>query len=105
MEVCTMAERDIVAAILRYTKTVPDCFAWKTHGDVYSTKGIPDIIACVAGRFIALEVKQSGGRATKLQAHTLHQIAEAGGTAQVVTSLQEAKRLVQHVREEMSNDG
>ena len=37
-----MTERDIVAAILRLLKKTPDCFAWKEHGGMYGTAGIPD---------------------------------------------------------------
>ena len=59
-----MAERDIVAAILRLLKKTPDCFAWKEHGGMYGTAGIPDIIACIGGRFVAFEVKTAGGRGT-----------------------------------------
>ncbi|MEG1446992.1 MAG: VRR-NUC domain-containing protein, partial [Ruthenibacterium sp.] len=42
-----MKESDIVKSILRTLKTVPHCFAWKEHGGMYGTAGIPDIIACV----------------------------------------------------------
>ena len=38
-----MKESDIVRAILKYLKTVPDCFCWKEHGGMYGTAGIPDI--------------------------------------------------------------
>ena len=30
-----MLEKDIVQAILKYLKTVPECFAWKEHGGMY----------------------------------------------------------------------
>ena len=40
-----MKESDIVKAIMKYLKTVPRCFAWKEHGGMYGTAGIPDIIA------------------------------------------------------------
>ena len=56
-----MAERDIVAAILRLLKRTPRCFCWKEHGGMYGTAGIPDIIACVDGRFVAFEVKTETG--------------------------------------------
>ena len=46
----------------------PRCFAWKEHGGMYGTAGIPDIIACVDGRFYAFEVKTETGKPTKLQA-------------------------------------
>ena len=35
-----MAERDIVAAILRLLKKTPGCFAWKEHGGMYRTAGM-----------------------------------------------------------------
>ena len=52
-----MSEKEIVSKILRYLKTVPKCFAWKEHGGIYGTAGIPDIIACIDGKFYAFEVK------------------------------------------------
>ena len=57
-----MLEKDIVKAIMKYLKTVPRCFAWKEHGGMYGTAGIPDIIACVDGRFYAFEVKTDSGK-------------------------------------------
>lgn len=86
-----MAEKDIVANILRFLKTVPGCFAWKTHGGVYGTAGIPDIIACVDGRFFAFEVKTASGKATQLQQATIRKILAAGGTALVARSVDEVR--------------
>lgn len=84
-----MAEKDIVAAILRYLKALPECFAWKTHGGMYGTAGIPDIIACIGGRFYAFEVKQPKGRLTDLQKVMIRKIRAAGGVAARVTSVDE----------------
>ncbi|XBX04217.1 VRR-NUC domain-containing protein [Enterocloster clostridioformis] len=89
-----MLEREIVAAIMRYLKDLPGCFAWKTHGGMYGTAGIPDIIACVGGRFCAFEVKQPGGRLSRLQEVTLKKIEDAGGVAGKVTSVEDVKRLL-----------
>lgn len=86
-----MLEKDIVAAILRHLKNRPRCFAWKTHGGMYGTAGIPDIIACVDGRFYAFEVKQPTGNLTRLQEVTLEKIRAAGGVAVMVTSVEEVK--------------
>ncbi len=88
----TNMEKDIVAAILRYLKQRPRCFAWKTHGGMYGTAGIPDIIACMDGRFYAFEVKQPGGRLSRLQEVTLNKIVAAGGVAVMVTSVDEVKK-------------
>jgi len=90
-------ERDIVAAILRFLKNEDACFAWKTHGNQFSA-GIPDIIACVHGQFVAFEVKRPGGKTTKLQEATLRRISEAGGVAAVVHSVDEARAALENVK-------
>ena len=74
-------EKDIVAAILRHLKHRPRCFCWKTHGGMYDTAGIPDIIACVDGRFVGLEVKQPGGKLSQLQETTIEKIRPPFGFA------------------------
>ena len=89
-----MAEKDITNAILRYLKTVPCCFAWKEHGGMYGTAGIPDIIACAKGRFFAFEVKTATGKATPLQETTIRKILAAGGTAAVVRSVDEVRAIL-----------
>lgn len=86
-----MKESDIVKAIMKYLKTVPGCFCWKEHGGMYGTAGIPDIIACINGRFYAFEVKTENGRLTKLQESTIRKILTAGGTALVVRSVYEVR--------------
>lgn len=89
-----MLECEIVAAVMRHLKGVPGCFAWKTHGGMYGTAGIPDIIACIHGRFCAFEVKQPGGRLTRLQEAALKKIEDAGGVAGKVTSVEDVKKLL-----------
>ena len=89
-----MAEKELAAKILRYLKTVPRCFAWKEHGGMYGTAGIPDIIACIDGRFYAFEVKTSEGKTTKLQDATLRKILAAGGRAFVVRSVDEVRTAI-----------
>ena len=89
-----MAERDIVAAILRLLKRTPECFAWKTHGGMYGVAGIPDIIACLNGRFVAFEVKTETGKLTKLQEITIQKIKAARGQAYMVTSAAEVAAIL-----------
>ena len=86
-----MLEKDIVNKILRYLKTVPDCFCWKEHGGMYGTAGIPDIIACIGGRFFAFEVKTETGKTTALQEATIRKILACGGHAYVVQSVDEVR--------------
>ena len=87
-------ESVIVRSILNHLKSMPDCFAWKEHGGMYGTAGIPDIICCIGGRFFALAVKNEKGTVTKLQEATIDKIKAAGGTAAVVRSVEDVKQVV-----------
>lgn len=90
-----MLEKDIVKAIMNYLKAVPNCFCWKEHGGMYGTAGIPDIIACINGRFFGFEVKTEDGKPTKLQEATIRKILAAGGTALVVRSVDEVRTVIE----------
>jgi Holliday junction resolvase len=92
-----MLERDIVAAILKLLKKTPLCFAWKTHGGVYGTAGIPDVIVCYRGRFVAFEVKTPSGKLTKLQENTIARIKNAKGQAFKVTSAAEVAAILKQL--------
>ncbi|GHU82192.1 hypothetical protein FACS1894196_0110 [Clostridia bacterium] len=92
-----MLEKDIVAQILRYLKTAPCCFCWKQHGGQYGTAGLPDIICCINGRFVAFEVKTPAGKLTKLQEIAMAKINAANGSAYKVTSVQEVKQVLQTI--------
>lgn len=89
-----MLEKNIVAAIMRHLKSVPMCFAWKEHGGMYGTAGLPDIICCYGGRFLAFEVKVPGNELTKLQEATITKIQAAKGKAYKVTSVEEVKSIL-----------
>lgn len=71
----SLKEADIVRAILRYLKTVPNCFCWKEHGGMYGTAGIPDVIAC----------------------SVLRKIQKCGGNAAIVRSVEEVKRMLEEI--------
>lgn len=86
-----MIEKDIIREIMAFLKAVPGCFAWKEHGGMYGTAGLPDIICCINGRFIAFEVKTPSGKLTKLQRVTLQKIEDAKGKARMVRSRGEVK--------------
>ena len=93
-----MLEKDITLAIMRFLKSVPGCFCFKEHGGMYGTTGLPDIICCVNGRFVGLEVKTATGRLTKLQEVTLAKINAAGGLGVVVRSVDEVKTIIEEIR-------
>lgn len=86
-----MKEKTIERQIRNYLTSVG---AWhiKTHGNMFSRAGTPDILACLNGRFVAIEVKQPGGRVSPLQMAHIKLINQAGGVAFVAYSLEEAKK-------------
>ena len=84
-----MRESDIVRAVLTHLRSLSRCFCWKEHCGMYGTAGIPDIIACIDGRFYGFEVKTEKGKVTKLQEATLRKIQKAGGVAAVVRSVED----------------
>lgn len=50
----------------------------------YGRAGIPDIICCVSGSFLAIECKAGKGKTTALQDREIDAIRTAGGAAIVV---------------------
>ena len=95
----TVKEADLITTINKYLATLPETFAWKEHGGQYGTAGIPDIIVCHRGRFIALEAKVGKNQPTKLQAVTIEQIRKAGGTAAVVRSVADVKTIISELED------
>jgi hypothetical protein len=53
-------------------------------GGMYATAGTPDILACMHGRFIGIEVKAGTNKPTALQVGALKRIDDAGGLALVI---------------------
>ena len=97
-----LKEKDITNKIMKYLKTVPNCFCWKEHGGMYGTAGIPDIIACINGRFYAFEVKTESGKLTKLQEIMIQRIQKANRKAYKVTSIDEVKNILDNLEDKPS---
>lgn len=89
-----MKEKAITASIITFLRSSPRGWAEKTHGSAFSA-GEPDIKACVGGRAIFLEVKQPGLQPTKLQEAKLLRWRIAGAVAEVVSSKEETKAVLE----------
>ena len=59
--------------------------------------GIPDIICCVNGFFLAIECKAGKGKTTALQDRELSRIRDAGGNAIVVYDTDDDMRVLHAV--------
>lgn len=64
---------------------------------MYGTAGIPDVICCLHGNFLAFEAKVPGNKPTKLQESTIRRINESGGVARVVYTMDEVRETVEAV--------
>jgi len=93
-----MKEQSLIEQVKSYLNGYPGLFYWKEHGGIYGTAGIPDIIICYQGRFIALECKSKNRKPTVLQQITINKINRAGGTAVVVYCLDEVKELLKQFK-------
>lgn len=58
----------------------------------YGRKGIPDIIGCYKGRFIAIEVKAEGGVLTEWQEKELKSIDRASGWTLIAYCVEDVKK-------------
>lgn len=59
--------------------------------------GVPDLVCCVAGKFLAIECKANGNKPTALQRAEINGIIESGGTAIVVDETNWERELVYHI--------
>lgn len=58
---------------------------WWVKAQMVAIRGIPDLLICANGVFVAWELKVGNNKASDLQGWTLDNISKAGGTARVVT--------------------
>lgn len=72
----------------------------KYHGGPFTRAGVPDLLGCVLGRFVALEVKRPGHHATPVQLKRIAQLKAAGAISGVVRSFEDAVQLIEAGRAE-----
>lgn len=96
----TTLVRNIRTAILR---EYPNAWIFKVHGSPYQTVGTPDLLVCVAGRLVGMEVKAQRpgesaehalGRVTPAQHAQIGEILASGGVAGPVLSVADALDLI-----------
>lgn len=64
-------------------KFIEDEGGWqvKFFANRMTKKGIPDVLACINGYFVAIEVKAQNGEPSELQIYHCEKIRKAGGFA------------------------
>lgn len=94
------AEGNLRRRVTRWLRGQPDVWFVPVTGGMRQRKGTPDLLLCVAGRFLAVELKAPGKDPTRLQRVTLADIAAAGGCAIVARSLADVQEIVDRIRDE-----
>lgn len=73
------------------------CYFVKQFGCAFTKSGVPDLLCCVNGKFIAIEVKAENGKVSDLQTYNIERIKEAGGVAVVAkpSDFNDLKKLIE----------
>jgi len=88
-----LPEKQVENEIKRYLDNI-GAYHIKTLGGSVPA-GTPDILACVNGVFVAIEVKKpKGGVVSALQKSKLKKIRKAGGVSMVAKSVEEVKEVL-----------
>ena len=77
-------EKKFENQIKEYLVSIDAWFIKYWAGSQFTKNGIPDLLCCINGYFVAIEVKQQQGRPSKLQLYNIEKIRQAGGFAFVV---------------------
>lgn len=74
-----LPEKKVETDIKKYLDHI-GAYHVKIHGSAFMPAGTPDILACVKGVFVGIEVKKpKGGKVSDLQKLKIKQIEQAGG--------------------------
>lgn len=76
-------EAKVKASIVKILKANNVYYFFPATGG-YGRSGVPDIICCLKGRFVAIECKANGNKPTELQLREIHKINKAGGATYVI---------------------
>ena len=78
---------------------VRGAYCEKIFGGGFQSSGIPDILACYHGYFVAIEVKSptGKGRASDIQKLKIKAIRDAGGVAFITDNIEDVERVLNFI--------
>ena len=93
-------ESKLVKRLQKLIKDEGGCF-FKIHGgdNPFQAVGIPDLLCCIYGQFVGIEVKMPGEKLRPMQRVALGEIYRAGGIAAVVETVEQGKNLLSYLVE------
>lgn len=91
-----MTEQQLQKKIIDYIEASG---GWTIKTITTNKRGCPDILACINGKFVAIEVKRPGQlkAVSPLQKHTIERINDAGGFAFATDNLEYTQNVLQSI--------
>ena len=83
-------EMKLQSKVLTYLRNRKD--VWRCKIERANERGVPDILCCVKGKFLAIEIKSNKDKLSKIQLEQLRRIWLTTGEAWVVRDFDEFKR-------------
>ena len=84
-------EQNIQTSIMNYISSIGGLPIKFNNMGIYAKAGVSDILACIKGRFVAIEVKRPGNKPTAVQLHFITAVNSIGGLAFWADNLQDVK--------------
>lgn len=96
-----MNEKSLENKIKKYLKDNGHYYM-KIHGSAVGKAGIPDILCCINGFFVGVEVKNPNGKGilSELQKYNIENIIKSGGYAEAIASYDDFISFVEYIKEE-----
>ena len=100
-----MTEKQLENNMKKYLSS-KNIYHFKVHGNGFMRSGIPDLICCINGRFVAIEIKRPDGKGkvSKLQEIELDRIKKSDGIAVVMNNYDEFVKFISEIKNGASNE-
>lgn len=87
-------EQDIQTSIMDFIYSIGGLPIKQNQIGIYGQAGVPDILSCIKGRFVAIEVKVPGETPKAHQKAFLEAITECGGVSMWTDNLNKVKEVL-----------
>lgn len=89
--------------VMKYLDTIPNLWYLKIYGNAVQSGGIPDLLICYKGKFIAIELKDPDeknkyGETGRQKLH-LKRILKCGGIGATVDSMEQIKNILNSTKD------
>nr|DAX70216.1 MAG TPA: Nuclease [Caudoviricetes sp.] len=100
-----MTEKQLENRMKKYLSN-KNIYHFKVHGNGFMRSGIPDLICCVNGHFVAIEIKRPDGKGkvSKLQEIEMDRIKRSDGIAVVMNNYDEFVKFISEIKNGANNE-